>query len=393
MKSSAAAAASQAQRRKARAEASAWVVQLHGVERSAALEAAFRTWLAADPEHRREFERVNQVWLEVPEVPLGGITRLAHWNRPRTISRWAAAAVVLLAFGIGAFGVYRAWFAGVYTTGVGEERTIRLQDGTRLTLNSDSKVVVGFAKAQRHVTLARGEAYFEVVHNRHRPFIVTVGDHDITDVGTVFMVRYGNGNAAITLLEGKVTVSNAIITEAATARAGAAAAMSQRGETQVIANGPGSRSSIHAADPAGSAGSGAIRQIGSGDSLGATRVKGAQLVTLVPGERLLLPADSPARLDEPNIDVVTAWRRGEVVLERTRLDEAIAEMNAYEIHKLVITSPGVARLRISGIYHVGDGAGFAATVAELYHLRLIRAHGEILISALPRPDVTSQPRP
>lgn len=393
MKTSAAAAASLAQRRKARAEASAWVVQLHGAERSAALEAAFRAWLAADPEHRREFERVNQVWLEVPEVPLGGITRLAHWNRPRAISRWAAAAAVLLAFGIGAFGVYRAWFAGVYTTGVGEQRTIRLQDGTRLTLNSDSKVVVRFAQAQRHVTLARGEAYFEVVHDRRRPFVVTVGDHDITDVGTVFMVRYGNGNAAITLLDGKVTVSNAIIAEAATGRAGSAAATSHRGETQGIANGSGSRSSIHAAGPAGSTGSGAFRQIDSGDSLGATRVKGAQLVTLVPGERLLLPADAPATLDEPNIDVVTAWRRGEVVLERTRLDEAIAEMNAYEIHKLVITSPGVGRLRISGIYHVGDGAGFAATVAELYHLRVLRAHGEILISAPRRPDLTSQPRP
>jgi ferric-dicitrate binding protein FerR (iron transport regulator) len=207
------------------------------------------------------------------------------------------------------------------------------------------------------------------------------------------MVRYGNGNAAITLLEGEVTVSNAIMTEAATARAGAAASMSQRGETQVIGNGPGSRSSTGAADPAGSAGSGAIRQIGSGDSLGATRVGGAQLVTLVPGERLLLPAGEPARLDEPNIDVVTAWRRGEVVLERTRLDDAIAEMNAYEIYKLVITSPEVGGLRISGIYHVGDGAGFAATVADLYHLRVTRAHGEILISAPPLPDVTSQPRP
>lgn len=393
MKSSVSAEGAHAHRRKARAEASAWVVQLHGSARSAALEAAFRAWLAADPEHRREFERVNQVWLDVPEVPLGGITRLAHWNRPRVISRWAIAAVVLFVLGIGAIGVYQAWFAGVYITGVGEQRTLRLQDGTRLTLNSNSKVVVRFAKARRHVTLARGEAYFEVVHNQQRPFIVTVGDHDIRDVGTVFMVRYGNGNAAITLLEGEVTVSNAIITEAATARAGAAAAMSQRGETQVIANGPGSLSSIRAADPAGSAVSGAIRQIGSGDSLGATRVGGAQLVTLVPGERLLLPAGEPARLDEPNIDVVTAWRRGEVVLERTRLDDAIAEMNAYEIYKLVITSPEVGGLRISGIYHVGDGAGFAATVADLYHLRVIRAHGEILISAPPLPDVTSQPRP
>lgn len=393
MKSSAAAAASQAQRRKARAEASAWVVQLHGAERSAALEAAFRAWLAADPEHRREFERVNQVWLEVPEVPLGGITRLAHWNRPRMISRWAIAAAVLLAFGVGAFGVYGAWFAGVYTTGVGEQRTVRLQDGTRLTLNSNSKVVVRFAKAQRHVTLARGEAYFEVVHNQQRPFIVSVGDHDVTDVGTVFMVRYDHGNAAITLLEGKVTVSHAVIAEARTAKEGAAAGLAQSSETRVTAKGPRTRPSTLAANSSGSTGSGAVGQIGSSEGPGAAHGEGAQVVTLVPGERLMLPAHAPARLDEPNIDVVTAWRRGEVVLERTRLDEAIAEMNSYEIRKLVITSPGVARLRISGIYHVGDGAGFAATIAKLYHLHVARAHNEILISASARPGLAPQPRP
>lgn len=380
-----------AQRRKARAEASAWVVQLHGSERSPALEAAFRAWLSADPEHRQEFERVNQVWLEAPEIPVGGITRLTHWHRPRAVSRWANAAAVLLAIVVGGYGVYQAWFAGVYTTGVGEQRTVRLQDGTRLTLNSDSKVVVRFAKARRRVTLARGEAYFDVVHNPQRPFVVTVGDHDVTDVGTVFMVRYEDGNAAITLLEGEVTVSHALIAEPTTAKARAAAAPSQGGQTRVITSGRGSQSPTLAVDPAGSAGSGGVRPIGAGEGLAAAGANGAQTVTLVPGERLVLPADAPARLDEPNIDVVTAWRRGEVVLERTRLDEAIAEMNSYEVRKLVITSPRVARLRISGIYHVGDGAGFAATIAKLYDLRVTRARNEILISGPARPGPPPQP--
>ena len=382
MKSSVTLASHHAQRRKARAEASAWVVQLHGSERSPALEAAFRAWLSADPEHRHEFERVNQVWLEAPEIPVGGITRLTHWHRPRAVSRWANAAAVLLAIAVGSYGVYQAWFAGVYTTGVGEQRTVRLQDGTRLTLNSDSKVVVRFARARRHVTLARGEAYFDVVHNPQRPFVVTVGDHDVTDVGTVFMVRYEDGNAAITLLEGEVTVSHALIADAAP---------SQGGQTRVITNGRGTQSPTQAVDAAGSAGSGAVRPIGSGEGLGAAGADGAQTVTLVPGERLVLPADAPARLDEPNIDVVTAWRRGEVVLERTRLDEAVAEMNSYEVRKLVITSPRVARLRISGIYHVGDGAGFAATIAKLYDLRVTRARNEILISGPARPGLPPQP--
>jgi transmembrane sensor len=364
MKNSVTATVSHAHRRKARAEASAWVVQLHGAERSAAMEAAFRAWLSADPEHRREFERVNQVWLEVPEIPLGGITRLTHWHRPRVASRWAIAAAVLLTFGVGVFGVYQVWFAGAYNTGVGEQRVVRLQDGTRVTLNSDSRVVVQFAKNERHVTLVRGEAYFEVAHNRRRPFIVTVGDHDVTDVGTVFMVRYDNGNTAITLLEGKVTVS---------ARNG-----------QALAG---------AADLASSAANGTSRQTSPDTSHTAAGEGVPQVVTLIPGERLLLAADGPAKLDEPDIDVVTAWRRGEVVLDRTRLDEAIAEMNPYEVRKLVISSPQIARLEISGIYHVGDGAEFAETIAKLYHLRVTRTNGEILIAPPARPDLTPKTQP
>lgn len=364
MRNSLTATASRAQRRKARAEASAWVVQLHGAERSAALEAAFRTWLSADPGHRREFERVHQVWEEAPQLPLGGVTRLTQWNRPRRVSWWAIAAAILLIFGMGAFGAYQVWFAGVYNTGVGEQRIVRLGDGTRVTLNSESKIVVRLARTQRHVTLVQGEAYFEVVHNRRRPFIVTVGNHDVTDVGTAFMVRYNNGNAAITLLEGKVVVS---------AR--------------------DSRSLAAAADLAGSAANGTGRQISPDGRHAAARKEMAQVVTLVPGERLVLAAGAPPRLDEPNIDVVTAWRRGDVVLERTRLDEAIAEMNPYEIRKLVITSPEIDRLKISGIYHVGDGAGFAETIAKLYHLRVIRTNGEILIAPPARPGLTPQARP
>lgn len=362
MKSSAAATATHARRRKARAEASAWVVQLHGAERSAALEAAFRAWLSADLLHRQEFERVNQVWLEVPDIPLGGITRLTHRNRLRAASRWAIAAAVLLAFGGGAWGLYQAWFAGVYKTGMGEQRIVRLQDGTRVTLNSDSKVVVRFADTQRHVTLVRGEAYFEVVHNRQRPFIVTVGDHDVTDVGTAFMVRYDDGTAAITLLEGRVVVSDR-----------------------------DSRSLAVAADLAGSGASGTGRPNSRDNSPAAADKGTAQVVTLVPGERLMLPAGAPPRLDEPNIDVVTAWRRGEVVLESTRLDEAVAELNLYEVRKLVISSPRIARLEVSGIYQVGDGAGFAETVAKLYHLRVSHTNEEILIgppaARIPRPQI------
>jgi len=53
------------------------------------------------------------------------------------------------------------------------------------------------------------------------------------------------------------------------------------------------------------------------------------------------------------------------VLEKTPLEDAVAEMNRYEDEKLIIDSPDIGKLRISGIYHVGDSVGFAQTIAKL----------------------------
>ena len=381
-------------RRKSRAEASAWVVQLHGPERSAALEAAFRDWLASDPENQREFERVTRVWVEAPQIPLGGTTRLVRWNQPRTAWRWAIAAAVLLICGIGTFGVYQVWFAGVYKTDVGEQRIVRLEDGTRVSLNSDTEVEVWFAKKQRHVMLERGEAYFEVAHNRKRPFVVTAGNHDVTAVGTAFMVRYDNGNTAVTLVEGKVTVSHAVVEEKAAANGGTVVSIGPSDESRMRVNARGTRSSARSAPLSSSVTDGVPAQVGPDVGDGTVDTQGlTQVVILNPGERLMLSLNTPATLDEPRIDAVTAWRRGEVVLERTRLDEAVAEMNRYEERKLVISSPEITGLKISGIYHVGDGAGFADTIATLYHLQVTSKKGEISITAPARRDLRPQARP
>jgi transmembrane sensor len=113
-------------------------------------------------------------------------------------------------------------------------------------------------------------------------------------------------------------------------------------------------------------------------------------VTLAPGERLLLARNALPQLDSPPIEAVAAWRRGEVVLEKTTLDEAVAEMNRYEDEKLVIGSPEIGKLRISGIYHVGDSAGFAQTIAKLYQLQVMEGDDQIRLTAKP-PESESRP--
>ena len=84
-----------------------------------------------------------------------------------------------------------------------------------------------------------------------------------------------------------------------------------------------------------------------------------------------------AKLDMPPTDAVTAWRRGEVMLDKTVLAEAVAEMNRYDKVALVIDDPAIADLRVSGIYHTGDSEGFARTIARLYGLEIAREQGRI----------------
>lgn len=104
------------------------------------------------------------------------------------------------------------------------------------------------------------------------------------------------------------------------------------------------------------------------------------VIVLSPGQRLTFTSGAKPQLDEPRIEAVTAWRRGEVMLDRTTLADAVAEMNRYDERMVVIDDPGVAELRISGIYHAGDSEGFAETVAKLYGLYVQHESGRIHLS-------------
>jgi transmembrane sensor len=91
---------------------------------------------------------------------------------------------------------------------------------------------------------------------------------------------------------------------------------------------------------------------------------------MTPGQRLRIAKAGPRKLDEPHMEAVTAWRRGEVMLDDTLLSDAVAEMNRYNKSPLVIDEAQVAHLKVSGIYHTGDSGGFAAAVANLYGLHV-----------------------
>ncbi len=97
----------------------------------------------------------------------------------------------------------------VYVPKGGEYKVI-LSDGTNVWLNSDTKFdfPIKFAGNERIVSLQSGEAYFKVVENKLRPFIVKADGMDVKVLGTSFNISaYENdGQITTTLIEGQVKV-------------------------------------------------------------------------------------------------------------------------------------------------------------------------------------------
>jgi len=322
--------------RSARAEAAAWIVRLHGPHRSPELEAAFRGWLAAHPDNARQFERVTETWDAGASLPIAGVPRMAERREPRGPLRGTLTAGVLslLVCGLAAWGAWLWWADATYTTGVGEQRVVRLDDGTRVSLNSGTRLRIAYDKQQRRVMLEEGEAYFDVTRDPVRPFTVSAGDREVLALGTVFVIRYDNTQTAVTLLEGKV----AILEPAAAGRE-------------------------------------------AGQSDGTAAKTSADALILNPGERVTIHPGGAPKVDAPRMDTVVAWRQGEVILDRTAMADAVAELNRYDKTRLVIDDPRIAALEISGIYQAGDSEEFARAMAKLYDLDIVDQPGQIHLHA------------
>ncbi|MEI6739495.1 MAG: FecR domain-containing protein [Gemmatimonadaceae bacterium] len=153
-----------------------------------------------------------------PRVP--GTTRLvtpqvAAPSRARSRTRWVAlaAAAVLVAVVVPRFlqdTTESVAMAAplVVATAVGQQDTVRLPDGTRIVVAPGSRVTVpaDFATGARTVQLD-GSAYFEVVHNAARPFMVQTTGAEIRDIGTAFTVTQDAvGGVGVVVTHGTVAV-------------------------------------------------------------------------------------------------------------------------------------------------------------------------------------------
>ena len=315
------------------AEAAVWIARLHGPDRSNHMERECRAWQARSAAHRLAFERGTDLWMEAAGVDRAAVARAAALGEPMgvvktvRVQRWpvAAALTTILLVGVLVFGPW--WGRDAYDTGVGEQRIVMLQDGTRMSLNTSTRVRVALGSDRRTVDVEGGEALFEVAKDASRPFVVRAAGSEVTATGTAFVVRYtpaieGRRDAVdITLVEGRVMVRGA-------------------GEVGVAA-------------------------------------KSADGVEMTPGQRLRVTglgrgqvaAELKPQVDRPHVDQVLAWKRGEAVFDNASLPEAVAEMNRYSATPITVNSTGAMNnLRVSGVFRTGDNRGFARALAKLHGL-------------------------
>ncbi len=161
-----------------------------------------------------------------PDVPL--VKKIAY-IRVRYVSLIAAALVVFLgtfyaihyikvkALERGRSEHNKSFVFEEASTRPGQQMTLTLADGTKITLNSMSDLrYVVIPDGSRNVYL-KGEAFFDVVHSTNHPFIVHAGENIIRDVGTRFDVRAwpDDNNVRVSVLNGAVSVQPGGIAEKA----------------------------------------------------------------------------------------------------------------------------------------------------------------------------------
>jgi transmembrane sensor len=358
-------------------EASDWIVKNREGDLDMQGKKRFDAWLRESPQHLRAYLEMSAVWEDVASldpglngsadeliararaeeniVPLESPpplrTRGPDETSPRkrttpTLRRlglhYALAASVLVTLA----GTWLYGQRNTYSTGVGEQRSIVLNDGSTIELNCRSRVRVRFSDAERDIDLIEGQALFRVAKNPLRPFIVSTDGTYVRAVGTQFDVYRKTSGTVVTVLEGKVAVfgephRRALSPNVQKGGAGA----------QATGEGRGLRSGMGEAVAPGDGANGAI--------------------FLAAGEQLTVtPAAAAASLKRANVAAATAWTQRGLVFDSSSLTEVAEEFNRYNTRQLVIKDPDLADIHISGVF---------SSVEPALLLVFLRAQPELVV--------------
>ena len=171
----------------------------------------FAKWHAAHEEHARAWRQLGMLDQRFSVASGPARTALLQSRegirrRVRKLGSGLASIVAVLGLALFAGERYLPidyWLAD-QRTATGEQRTIRLEDGTLINLNTHSAVDVRFDDKQRRVILQEGEILIETGHGDARPFIVETREGRMSALGTRFLVKREEQGTRLSVLQSAV---------------------------------------------------------------------------------------------------------------------------------------------------------------------------------------------
>lgn len=315
-------------------QAAHWWVVLRDGDASAAEKREFAEWAAQAQERVEAILRVARVhkalsraqvrWPAVPaeklirdamaapeEIVLPLPQRRIRAPEPRRPPAlgiaFGFAAAVLLAAGVGWYTLTRP---EQFQTQVGEQRSVMLADGSRITLNTASRIEVRLSEDRRVIDLVEGEALFEVAHDVQRPFDVRAGHVVVRAVGTQFDVDRRAARTVVTVAEGRVAVTA-----------------------------PGASS--------------------------------GQSPVLSGGDRVVVDSAGIGQVEHGvNLAETAAWTQRQLIFRNRPLGETAEEFNRYNLAHVEIRSPTLQGREVTGTFRTDDVASFVSLLAGIPGVRV-----------------------
>lgn len=194
-----------------------WLVHLDSPDITEQQKQDFFAWLEASPSNQAAYiyaEHLVSKGIALSKLyPSQPIDTSVEKSSFSWIGGGALAAYCLLIAVVG--GVVFGGSNGVsevrdFHTEFGEQQEYVLEDGTKIFLNTDSRIEFHVEKGRRIAELKKGEVFFNVKKDIARPFDVFTATGIVRVVGTQFSVQYTRNDAVVTVVEGKVALGSTL---------------------------------------------------------------------------------------------------------------------------------------------------------------------------------------
>jgi transmembrane sensor len=336
-------------------EASAWFVEFRVGDIDRDTRTEFSAWLRRSPEHIQAYLEVTATYAAIPspdphdKIDVSALIAraraslesnlmlLAPSAQPQQTAEfcdrragrtrpWAALAASLF---IVSMGVWLYIQRDIYSTAIGEQRSITLADGSTIELNADSRIRLHFTAHERSVELLEGQAQFEVARDRARPFVVRSAGTQVRAIGTLFDVYRKRTGTLVTVIEGRVAVTE---------------------DTP-----------------------------GMPDSKRVTK-RDEEPIYLAAGEQVTVTRTAISKPAQPNVAATTAWTRRRLVFENAALAEVAEEFNRYNTRPLIIDPSAPLDFHVSGTYSARKPESLVRFLRAQEGIRVTETEREIRVS-------------